>query len=202
MWQTFPVSFYPPKIGKRFHSAQNAGRAEPQNAVGRQATFVCGAVLRFTLAIEKDSKFITAAKFQTDGCGFLIAAADFLAEQITGKKLSELHGLDEKILLGEIENELGVFPSARKHCLSLTVETLQSAFTDFRARQLKEWTGEKALICTCFGVSEERIENIILQNALHTVEQVTDICSAGGGCGSCRPLIQEILDSHEQRKGF
>jgi NAD(P)H-nitrite reductase large subunit len=65
---------------------------------------------------------------------------------------------------------------------------------DFRAFQIEEWSGEKALICTCFGVSEETIENLVKENSLETIEEVTAACNAGGGCGSCQPLIQEIID--------
>ena len=74
-------------------------------------------------------------------------------------------------------------------------ETLQTALADFRALQIEEFIGEKALICTCFGVSEETIENLVFEESLATVEEVTDACNAGGGCGSCQPLIQEIIDA-------
>jgi len=74
------------------------------------------------------------------------------------------------------------------------LETLQDAFADFRAFQIEEFTGEKALICTCFSVSEDTIENLVKENSLETVEEVTDACNAGGGCGSCQPLVQEIID--------
>jgi NifU-like protein len=190
-----PVSFYPPKISERFHQPRNVGQANGANAVGTNATFVCGAVLRFTLRIEKQTKEILEAKYKTNGCGFLIAAAETLAQKITGKYLTELHKLDKQFLHSEIENDTLEFPNSRKHCLELALETLQSAFTDFRARQIEEFTGEQALICTCFGVSEQTIENLITANSLETIEGVTGACNAGGGCGSCQPLIQEIIDS-------
>ena len=189
------MSFYPPKISERFHAPKNVGRADEANAAGTNATFVCGAVLRFTLRIEKQTKKILEAKYKTNGCGFLIAEAETLAQKITGKHLTELHKLDEQSLYSEIEKDTLEFPNSKKHCLELALETLQSAFADFRARQIEEFTGEQALICTCFGVSEETIENLIKTNSLETIEDVTDACNAGGGCGSCQPLIQEIIDS-------
>ena len=195
LWQNLFMSFYPPEVGQRFHSARYAGKLPDADAVGTRATFVCGAVLRFALAIDKTSKEITNAKFQTDGCGFVIAAADVLAEKIIGKKLIELHGAGESGLQVQIENELGAFPPGRRHCLNLAAETLQAAFNDFRATQLEEWNGEKALICTCFGVSEDVIENLVAEKSLPTVEAVTVACNAGGGCGACRILIQEIIDT-------
>ncbi len=189
------IKFYPEKISERFHAPRNVGSATGANAVGTNATFVCGAVLRLSLRIEKDTKKIVGAKFKTNGCGYLIASANVLTEQIIGKKLNELHGLDKSVLQTQIKSELGEFPENRKHCLELCFETLQDAFADFRARQIEEFTGEKALICTCFGVSEETIEKVIKNNSLETVEDVTDACNAGGGCGSCQPLIREIIDT-------
>jgi NifU-like protein len=185
------VSFYPKQISEYFSSPRNTGRAKFANAVGTNATFVCGSALRWTLRIE-DRK-IVEAKFQTNGCGFMMAAADVLAEIIVEKSLTELHGLED--FDEQIQNKLCEFPENRRHCLELVIETLQAAFNDFRSAQLEEWSGEKALICTCFGVSEETIERIIAENQFETVEEVSRKCNAGSGCGSCQPLIQEIIDS-------
>lgn len=188
------MSFYPKKTGEKFLAPQRTGKIVGANAVGTEASFVCGAAVRFTLRIEKETKAIVEAKYQTNGCGFLIAAAETLAEKIAGKKLIELHGLDHAELQAQIERELDKFPAARRHCLHLCLDAVQAALADFRAAQLEEFTGEKALICTCFGVSEETIERVTRENSLETVEQVIDVCNAGGGCGSCQPLIQELID--------
>lgn len=186
--------FYPPKINERFQNPRNAGKAKNANTVGTNATFVCGAVLRLTLRIDVETKEILEAKFKTSGCGFLIAAADVLTEKIAGRRLTELHGLEKGSLESEIEVELGKIEENRTHCFQLSFQTLQDAFNDFRAFQIEEFAGEKALICTCFNVSEEKIENVIEENGLETVEEVGEFCNAGTGCGSCQPLIQEILD--------
>lgn len=191
------MSFYPTKISERFHAPKNAGKLDSANAVGTNATFVCGAVLRICLQIEAETKEILRAKFQTNGCGYLTAAADVLTEIIKGKKLVEFHRLEKQVLQREIKNKLGAFSQHRQHCLDLCLETLQNAFADFRLFQIEEFAGEKALICTCFGVSEETIEKLIRENSLSTAEEVTDACRAGGGCGSCQFLIQEILDVHQ-----
>jgi len=188
------MSFYPPKISERFHAPKNTGKLKGANADGTNATFVCGALLRIVIQIETGTKEILRAKFQTNGCGYLIAAADILTGTIKGKKLVEFHSLERQVLQREIEDKLGAFSEHRRHCLDLCLETLQNALADYRAFQVEEWTGEKALICSCFGVSEETIENLIKANSLETVDQVTKICRAGGGCGSCQFLIQEILD--------
>jgi NifU-like protein len=189
------MKFYPDKISEIFSAPRRAGRAFGANAVGTEASFVCGAAVRFTLRIEKETKEILEAKYQTSGCGFLIAAAEKLAEKLAGQKLTGLHGLDHAELCRQIENEIGQFPASRNHCLNLCLDAFAAALADFRAAQIEEFTGEKALICTCFGVSEETIERAISENSLETVEEVIEICNAGGGCGSCQPLIQDILEN-------
>jgi NifU-like protein len=68
----------------------------------------------------------------------------------------------------------------------------------YRARRIEEFQGEKALICTCFGVSEETIIGAIAENGFTEVEQVSKAYRAGSGCGSCRFLIQELIDMRDE----
>ena len=49
------------------------------------------------------------------------------------------------------------------------------------------------IICHCFEVSREEIENAIREKGLKTVE-VGEVTNAGTGCGGCQEQIQEILD--------
>ncbi len=188
------MKFYPAKINEKFERPQNIGVAAGANAVGTSASFACGTFVKLFLRIEKDSKQIVEAKFKTSGCGFMIAAAETLCEKIKGRKLVELHGLDKSVLQREIEIELDEFPAHRAHCLKACLEALQTAFLNFRTAQIEEFAGEKALICTCFGISEETVEILVKDKLLETVEEVSDACRAGRGCGSCQPLIQDIID--------
>lgn len=192
------MSFYPPKISRRFHTPKNAGKAAETNVVGTGASFVCGSFVRFFLHIDVNAKIITEAKFKSNGCGFTVAAAEVLTGKIGGKCLTELHGLDKVEIIAEIEKDIEKFPAGRRHCLEICVDALQNALADFRAFQIEEFAGEKALICTCFGVSEEHIEKVIADNQIETTEQVKEICQAGGGCGSCRFLIQEMIDVYRE----
>ena len=50
------------------------------------------------------------------------------------------------------------------------------------------------IICHCFEVSREEIENAIPEKGLKTVEEVGEATNAGTGCGGCQEQIQEILD--------
>lgn len=190
------MSFYPDKINELFSAPQKAGKAAKTNAVGTGASFVCGSFARFYLEIDLQTKEIREARYKTNGCGFTIAAAEILAEKIVGQKLTELHGLNHAEFLGKIESELGEFPAHRRRCAEICFDALQAAFGDFRALQIEEFAGEKALICTCFGISEDTIQSVIGETLAETVEEVGDACNAGTGCGSCRFLIQELIDLH------
>jgi NifU-like protein len=185
------VSFYPEKIYERSRSPRCAGKPANTSAAGAGVGLECGSFVRFYLVIDTASGRIREARFKTNGCAFAVAAADVMAESITGKDLTGLHGLDgpeyHSALLGE-------YPSGRLHCREMGLEALRAALAGHRASVIEEFKGEKALICTCFGVSEETIEREIATERPETVEDVARITRAGGGCGSCRMLVQEMLD--------
>lgn len=188
------MPFYPPKITERSISPKRSGKGRSANAVGTGVSFECGSFVRFYLGIDTETSEIQCATFKTNGCGFAIAAAGLLAERIAGANLTELHGLEGSEFHGGLIAELGEFPAGRRHCLEIGLEALRSALADYRALRIEEFRGEKALICTCFGVSEEKIESVVSELSLKTVEEVGNVCNAGSGCGSCRMLIQEMLD--------
>jgi NifU-like protein len=147
-----------------------------------------------SLAIDTASKTIKEAGFRSNGCGYMIAAADKIAEVIAGRELTSLHSIKEAEFAAIITEECSVFPQERERCLRTVLEALRSALADHRAYLIEEFRGEKALICTCFGISEESIEEFIISKEPGSVDEVTAACRAGAGCGSCRMLIQEMLD--------
>ncbi len=172
---------------KSLSEPRHAGIARDANAEGRAAAFECGTSIRFTLRIEPEQLRIEEILFTTTGCGYMIHAADGLAERLTGKLLPELHALEE---IGSGTE----FPAGREHCFSAPLEAVRLALAEFREARVREFHGESPLICTCFGVTEEVIEAHAA--AASSVEEIGDATNAGTGCGSCRMLIQEILDAH------
>ena len=188
------MPFYPESIDQRSRQAQRSGRAKGANGVGTSASFECGAFNRVSLAVDAGTGTIADARFETNGCGYMTAAADRAAELLIGQRLTQLHSVDEVRFTASIESGLGSFPPERMQCLRVVLEAVRAALADHRARLIEEFRGEKALICTCFGVSEDTIESFIAENHPETVDEVTAACRAGGGCGSCRMIIQEMLD--------
>ena len=80
-----------------------------------------------------------------------------------------------------------------EHCPRLACDALLAAIRNYSNAARDDWAGDEALICTCFFVSERTIEREIQTHGLTTVAEVTRACNAGGGCGSCHQLIQDIL---------
>jgi NifU-like protein len=190
-------SFYPAGIQQRFDDPRNVGDVEGADALGEAASLICGAVVRLSFRVDAASQTITEAKFKALGCGYLIACASVLSETIMELPLSRAALLSETA----ITDWFGGVPPERKHCALLCREALHLALADYHSLRQEEWTGDEALICTCFGVSERSIEQAIHTRSLRTVNEVTRACNAGGGCGSCRPLIEDMLDDYWRGAG-
>ena len=185
---------YPEKIAKSIAALRHDLSDVASNAFATAANFTCGSFVRFSLSIEAQSQVVCSANFSSNGCGFMLAAADVLAESVIKKRLVDLHGLADADQNEQIRKCLGEILPERRECVAACIEALRAAFADFRTKQIEEFQGEKALICTCFGVSEETIENLIAKNSLTNVDEVAAVSNAGRGCGACRMLIQEMLD--------
>lgn len=186
------MPFYPPKIHEKFCSPAHAAR-EGRGSRGIAASFACGSFVEFFVVMDGDE--IAGASFRTNGCGFMVAAADVVCGWLHGRQLSELHGLDDDELRVVVHANLEEFPADRTQCASVVFDALHKAMANYRSARISEYEGEKALICTCFGVSEDTIVMSIEQNKLTYVEEVAKLVRAGSGCGSCRMLIQELIDS-------
>jgi NifU-like protein len=196
------MSYYTGRVKEYFFNPRHVGEVEGADAIGDTGSLTCGAVLRLSLKIEAESRKVTEAKFKATGCGFLIASATTLAEMVNNLTVGETGQLCEKGLVERaIVEHLCEVPPERMTCVALCREALAKAISHYRATVLEEWTGEEALICTCFGISEKTIENEIRAGSLETVRQVTKACNAGGGCRSCHPLIEDILEDYRRAVG-
>ncbi|MEP6705848.1 MAG: iron-sulfur cluster assembly scaffold protein [Acidobacteriota bacterium] len=187
------MAFYPEGINERFRSPANAG-AETGGVRGTSASFVCGSFVELSVRINIESGSIAGARFKTNGCGFMIASADALCDWLCEKTLSELHGLNDDELTRAVCDKVGALPRDRVQCSGVVFEALRKAMSLHRAQCIEEFRGETALICTCFGISEESIVGAIAENGFTDVDQIAKACRAGSGCGSCRFLIQELID--------
>jgi bacterioferritin-associated ferredoxin/NifU-like protein involved in Fe-S cluster formation len=189
-------SIYPKPIAERVtRTAPTADFRE--NGRGRDASFECGCISEFALAIGHDQS-IENISFSSNGCGYMIAAASALSEALERSDLRELQGANNVSLASLVEAVLGAFPESRRHCLATPITALRLALADHRERFAAEFRGESALICTCFGITEDRIIEAASDPAADP-ETIAERTNAGRGCGSCRPLIDEILSITRRR---
>ena len=177
----------PQILKEHFLGPRNVGSIDEPEGFGEAASLACGALVRITLRIDA-GKSVADAKFKAIGCRLMVASASLLTEEIKGKTTAEAAQMARR--------------TSSNPCAGLCREALLSAITRYSDRAREEWTGDEALICTCFGVSESVIESEIGSGSLLTVEEVTSVCKAGAGCRSCYPLIQEILDVHWREKSL
>ena len=190
------MPIYPDKVNAIAASPENAGRVEQPSASGKALNFDCGSVVAFEIA-ERDG-IILDIKFASSGCGYMVAAGECVARSLKSRALSQIQVPDDKELSADL---LAPLPAhQRANCISAALTAIQAAFADLRAKRVREFTGDSPLVCSCFGVDEATIEQQIRSKALQTVGQVTSETRAGGGCGSCGMLIQEMLDA-ESRDG-
>ncbi|MBD2459899.1 Fe-S cluster assembly protein NifU [Oscillatoria sp. FACHB-1407] len=187
---------YTEKVLEHFYNPQNQGAIadtdEPGIAIvyGEVGSIACGDALRLHLKIEIESDRILDSRFQTFGCTSAIASSSALTELIKGLTLDEALNISNH----DIANFLGGLPEAKMHCSVMGQEALEAAIFKYRGIEVEvHEEDEGALVCTCFGVSDNRIRRVVIENNLTTVEQVTNYVKAGGGCGSCLVDIEDIL---------
>ncbi len=182
MWE------YTEKVKDLFLHPRNVGEIENPDAVGEVGSIVCGDALKLTLRIDKETKKIIDAKFQTFGCASAIASSSALTELIKGKTVDEALQLSNQ----DLAAFLGGLPEEKMHCSVMGREALEAAVANYKGVERLPEAGEK-IVCKCFEVSEEKIRKVAMENHLTTVEEITNFTKAGGGCGTCIPQIEEIL---------
>ena len=165
---------------EHFFNPRNVGDTDEPGFTGRAASLICGAHVRFSIQVDEAQR-VSQARFRAAGCNVLIAAASMLTEQVTGLTTAEAANI--------------VIEST--NCTALARDALLDAIREYSNAARDDWAGDEALICTCFFVSERTIEHEIQARGLTTVAEVTRACNAGGGCGSCHQLIQEILATND-----
>ena len=188
---------YTDKVMDQFHHPKNVGKIDNPDGVGEVGSLACGDALTLMFKLDEKDK-IKDVKFQTFGCASAIASSSVLTEMIKGMTLEEAANVTNK----DIVEKLGGLPHQKMHCSVMGQEALEAAIGDYYKRK-----GGKApdvqkgnIVCTCFGVTDEEIRKVVHENDLTTVDDVTNYCKAGGGCGGCKERIAELIEEVQGQK--
>ena len=184
MWE------YTDKLKDHFFNPRNVGEVENPDGIGEVGSLACGDALKLTFKLDEDGR-IKEAKFKTFGCASAIATSSVLTEMIKGLTLDEAIKVTNK----DIADHLGGLPEQKMHCSVMGREALEAAIENFQSGGKKKHEIEGNVICTCFGVTDKEIERVIRENNLTTVEEVTNYCKAGGGCGGCQSEIEKMIEN-------
>ena len=183
MWE------YTDKLKEPFFNPRNVGEIEEPDGVGEVGSLACGDALKLTFKLDESGK-IKDVKFKTFGCASAIATSSVLTEMIKGLTIDEAAKVTNK----NIADYLGGLPEQKMHCSVMGREALEAAIENYRTGGKVKHELEGKVICTCFGVTENEIERVIRENNLTAIEEVTNYCKAGGGCGGCKGEIEKIIE--------
>lgn len=191
---------YSEKVMDHYRNPRNVGKIDDADAVGSAGSLACGDQLKIYLKIKNG--IVTDAKFQTFGCGSAVASSSILTEMIIGKPVSEVRKITNK----DIADQLEGLPPEKMHCSVMGYEALEDAlqgyedYQDLEDIRAEEQEKKEKIVCTCFGITENLIWDAIKQNGLTSVEEITNYTKAGGACGKCKGLIQDIIDTYYKKE--
>ncbi len=179
---------YTGRVLEHFRNPHNVGEIENPDGIGEVGSMACGDALKLTFKLDQDGR-IADARFKTFGCASAIASSSALTEIIKGMTLDEAAAVTNR----DIAEFLGGLPEQKMHCSVMGREALETAIENYRTGKSSKQLLEGKVVCKCFGITENEIKKVVEENQLSSIEQVTDYCKAGGGCGRCHPEIEEII---------
>ncbi|HEY3323121.1 MAG TPA: iron-sulfur cluster assembly scaffold protein [Planctomycetota bacterium] len=153
--------------------------------------------LRLSLRVRVNDQTVLDARFQNFGSPAPIASSSYLCETIIGKTLPASLAVSVK----QLDRELEGLPELRNRQPVLVLIALDNAARQFRGQPPRnQGAAGEPPVCNCFHVPESVIERAIRLQRLKTVEDVTVATKACGGCQTCAPDIEIILEHCERRE--
>ena len=185
---------YTDNVMDHFRNPRNVGKIEDPDGVGEVGSLACGDALKLMFKLDDEGR-IADVKFQTFGCASAIASSSALTEMIKGMTLEEAGNVTNH----DIAEYLGGLPEQKMHCSAMGRDALEVAIKNYHTGDTSKKILAGNVVCHCFGVTEEEIEHVVRENHLTDVDEVTNYCKAGGGCGVCRDdiagIIQRVRDA-------
>lgn len=135
---------------------------------------------------------VADASFTNSGDRSADASCSVLTTMIPGKTVAELERIDILDIARRLDSDTPGVAAPAHDALRAAVAALKGEASPFAA--------DGRLICHCFHVRDGRIRTAIREHGLASVEEVNRWTRACGGCRSCRPDIELIIDQEKDRK--
>lgn len=122
---------YTEKLLEEFYNPINVGVIKGADAVGKVKDKLCGDIVKFYIAVEKDT--IVDVKFQAYGSVVSIAASSVATKLIMNKTFDEVY----TITIDQLKSELGgKVPSSKNYALLLVEDAIHTAINNYFLKTL------------------------------------------------------------------
>jgi NifU-like protein len=181
------VSYYPPTIMELLKAIEHSAPSASNQCVGRDLKVDCGCFVEVALNISNTGS-IETARFRSNGCGYMVAAAEATCRAVTDLNVQTLNGGRE------IEPDW-VCTTERFGCIDAVRTAVRKSLAAHRKKAVNEFRGDSPLFCSCFGITEDALVAAIRSSKAESIETLWSVCNAGRGCGSCQMLIVELIEA-------
>ncbi len=190
---------YSEKLKEHFINPRNILEDEDSyqdDGKGIVGNMKCGDQMLIVIKVDKEKGIITDCKWKTYGCASAIASTSILSEMVIGMTLEDAYNLSPK----DIAKELGGLPEHKVHCSVLGDKALRAAINDYYKRNGMEDKIKKVeakIVCHCMNVSDEEIEDAVLDGA-RTYLEIQERTKAGTVCGQCKEDILKLMNEYKR----
>lgn len=188
------MEVYSEKINDLIDDLRHAGKIADATVSAVNASLECGTAITFELNIRSESKLIAEIKFRTNGCGYMTAAGEIISRALIGRELTSIGGFEQKEILESLNEHIGDVQFERKQCLVTAAEAVRKALAMYRKKVADEYNGDSPLVCSCYGISEDAVNKVITKYQVNELSQFLSVSKAGTGCGSCRMVIEDLIE--------
>ncbi len=183
---------YDESILKKIKQLQFAAQCKlsPKSAA---VNLKCGCIVVADIEIKEANNTLYCS-YKTNGCPYMIFAAEAAAACLSGRQTADLMGDPAAFIRQAVYRDTGLIPDCRTDCIEAVIESFIHALAALRNKRIGETSSTSMLICSCFGISQETIVDYLHKNPKVDLSDIVKDCRAGSGCGSCRMTILEIIE--------
>jgi len=166
------------------------------DGVGVVGSPVCGDMMKVFVRVDPQTGRITDFRWKTFGCASAIASTSMLSEMVLeggGMTIDEAFKLRPQDILAR----LGGLPPRKIHCSVLGDQALRAALRDYLVKSGQEDRipeEPERTVCYCLQVSEQDIEDAVIEHGVRTFEELQQRTKVATGCGECRDEAERVLN--------